>query len=250
MNSYLGEDRSAGSYDDVRRVDLKPLLLTGIVVHSNPRPHRTTPPAGYGLSADHCAVARSYGTGAWPARVKDLVGRRGTLKDLTDDKTLERIPVDVPDKDRVYLSLGRHSELHKRILDDMLPMFCGGSEVLYIGDAARKKVLLEDAKLRDLGIALGRGLIPDIIAYSKRRNVLYLVEAVYSNPFSPHRRLEMLNRTGGCKADIVLISAFHDRKDFRRFAGEIAWGTEAWIADEPNHMIYFNGDGFQGAAKP
>lgn len=242
MNSHLGEARSAGSYDDVRRIDLKPLVLAGIVARSKPRAAQNNPARGYGISVDYCSVARSYGTRSWKARVGELVRRRGTLADMTDERTADRIPVDVPDKDRVYLSLGRHSELHKRIIDDMLPVFCGGSEVLYIGDTARKKVLSEDAKLRDLGVDFGRGLIPDIVAYSREKNALYLIEAVYSsNPFSPHRRLEMSNRVRGCRAGVVFISAFHDRKDFRRFAEEIAWETEAWIADEPGHMIHFDG---------
>lgn len=249
MNAHLGERRSAGSYDDVRRGDLKPLVLAGIVVRSKPDAAQNNPSRGYGLSADHCAVARSYGTRAWKVRVKDLVQRKGTLEDMIDSKRVDKIPIDVPDKDRVYLSLGRHSELHKKIMDDMLPAFCGGSEVLYIGDTARRKVLLEAKKLRELGIDFGRGLIPDIVAYSRSKNVLYLIEAVYSsNPFSPHRKLEMSNRTSGCKADVVFISAFHDKKDFKRFAGEIAWGTEAWIASEPDHMIHFNGDKFMGAS--
>ncbi|MBQ1642979.1 MAG: restriction endonuclease, partial [Treponema sp.] len=30
------------------------------------------------------------------------------------------------------------------------------------------------------------------------------------------------------------------------YAQEIAWETEAWIADNPTHMIHFNGDKFIG----
>ena len=30
---------------------------------------------------------------------------------------------------------------------------------------------------------------------------------------------------------------------------EIAWETEVWIADNPDHMVHFNGDKFIGPYK-
>ena len=32
-----------------------------------------------------------------------------------------------------------------------------------------------------------------------------------------------------------------DKKEFKRHISEISWETEVWIADEPEHMIHFNG---------
>jgi adenine-specific DNA-methyltransferase len=42
------------------------------------------------------------------------------------------------------------------------------------------------------------------------------------------------------------VTAFPDRVTFRKFAKDIAWETEVWIADNPDHMIHFNGDKFLG----
>ena len=39
------------------------------------------------------------------------------------------------------------------------------------------------------------------------------------------------------------------RQTYRKFAHEIAWETEVWIADAPEHMIHFNGDKFLGPYK-
>ncbi|MDE5070124.1 MAG: BsuBI/PstI family type II restriction endonuclease, partial [Trichodesmium sp. St4_bin8_1] len=33
---------------------------------------------------------------------------------------------------------------------------------------------------------------------------------------------------------------------FRKFAVDIAWETEVWIADAPDHIIHFNGEKFLG----
>ena len=41
-------------------------------------------------------------------------------------------------------------------------------------------------------------------------------------------------------------AAFPDRAEFRKNAADIAWETEVWIADNPDHMIHFNGDRFLG----
>ena len=49
--------------------------------------------------------------------------------------------------------------------------------------------------------------------------------------------------------DKVYISAFPDKKTFTHYAQDIAWETEAWIADNPTHMIHFNGDKFLGPHK-
>jgi type II restriction enzyme len=40
-----------------------------------------------------------------------------------------------------------------------------------------------------------------------------------------------------------------DRKTFRKFAPEIAWETEVWIAESPDHLIHFDGEKFLGPYK-
>lgn len=31
---------------------------------------------------------------------------------------------------------------------------------------------------------------------------------------------------------------------------DVAWETEVWIADNPDHLVHFNGDKFLGPYKP
>lgn len=247
MNRHLGESRSPGSYDDVRRRDLRPLVQAGIVVESMPASSPNNPSRGYGLSVDHGRVARSYGTKRWGRDLAELLSRRGAPGDAPGGRAVEKLPVDVPGRERVLMSLGRHGELHKLVIEEMLPRFCHGSEVLYVGDARQRSLLMDGGKLAALGFQVGQGLLPDVIAYSRDRNVLYLIEAVHtSNPFSAARRREMGNLGTGCRAGISYISAFRSRREFRKFAAEIAWETAVWIADEPDHVIHFNGGGAIG----
>ena len=44
-----------------------------------------------------------------------------------------------------------------------------------------------------------------------------------------------------CPAEIIFLTAFLTKKDFRKWALDIAWETEVWIAETPEHMVHFNG---------
>ena len=41
---------------------------------------------------------------------------------------------------------------------------------------------------------------------------------------------------------VVFVIAFLNRKEFQRLVRAVPWGTVAWFAEEPDHMIHFNGD--------
>jgi len=45
------------------------------------------------------------------------------------------------------------------------------------------------------------------------------------------------------------VTAFFTRSDFRKHAADIAWETEVWIAEDPTHMIHYNGPKFLGPYK-
>ena len=60
------------------------------------------------------------------------------------------------------------------------------------------------------------------------------------------RRNSLKKLTAPCTASVIFITAFLDKKTFRKFSSQIAWETEVWIADKPDHMIHFNGDRFLG----
>ena len=94
------------------------------------------------------------------------------------------------------------------------------------------------------------GKMPDVILYVENKKWLVLVESVTSHgPVDSKRYIELEELFGNINADKVYISAFPDKKTFTHYAQEIAWETEAWIADNPTHMIHFNGDKFIGPHK-
>lgn len=89
--------------------------------------------------------------------------------------------------------------------------------------------------------------MPDVVLYSEDKNWLYFVESVTSvGPMEPKRIKEIEEMTAGVTAGKIYVTAFLDFKTFKKFSESLAWETEVWIADMPDHMIHLNGDKFLG----
>lgn len=89
--------------------------------------------------------------------------------------------------------------------------------------------------------------MPDVVVHHVDRDWLVLIEAVTSHgPVDPKRREELQELFAGSRASLVLVTAFADRPSMGRYLSEIAWETEVWMADAPDHLIHFNGERFLG----
>ncbi len=87
--------------------------------------------------------------------------------------------------------------------------------------------------------------MPDVVLYDEQKDHIFLIEAVTTHgPISPKRQVELGDVLKKCKAAKIYISAFLDFREFKRHIDNIAWETEVWIANNPDHMIHFNGPKF------
>ena len=68
-------------------------------------------------------------------------------------------------------------------------------------------------------------------------------------PVSAKRVVELEEFTKDCPYGIVYVTAFPNAKEFKKHVDDIAWETEVWLSDTPDHMIHFNGDRFIGPRK-
>lgn len=254
INKHFEESISRGSYDDIRRKDLKMPVVSGIVVASANKPDaaRNDPTRGYSISPEYIGIVRQFGQAGWEETVDEFMEGKPTLSDrLAADRNLNQVPISLPDGKTIQFSPGEHNLLQKAIIEQFLPRYGYGAQVLYVGDTEKKFLIRDEAALKELSFfELNRGELPDVVAYSKAKNWLYLIEAVHSSgPISPLRLLELQRLTKKCTADIVYVTAFLDRQTFRKFAPDVAWETEVWIADAPDHLIHFDGDKFLGPYK-
>jgi hypothetical protein len=252
VNLYFDENISSGSYDDIRRKDLKLLVLAEIIVQSNPNAATNDSTRGYALNPMYAKLVRQYGAKDWQQQVAKALKGVEPIKDrLQRKRKLVRIPVTLPSGKKLRFSKGEHNDLQKAIIEDFLPRFGFGAEVLYVGDTSDKYLHLDFERLSKLGfVQLSHEELPDIIAYSQKKKWLFLIEAVHtSGPISETRLIQLQRMTKDCKADVVYVTAFLNRAKFRQYVADIAWETEVWIADNPDHMVHFNGDKFIGPYK-
>lgn len=254
INQYFEENISPGSYDDIRRKHLKLLVLADLVLNSanNPSAAPNDPTRGYTLSGEFKTLITHYGTADWGIKLKLFNKNRPSLTEILQRKRdIPKVRVTLSTGHILDFSRGGHNQLQREIIEEFLPRFGGECEVLYIGDATNKYLLRNDDKLKKLGFfELTHDSLPDIVAYNEGRNWLFLIEAFYtSGPMSEERILELKKALTKCSADLIFVTAFTSKTDFRKNIADIGWETEVWTADNPDHVVHFNGGKFFGPYK-
>lgn len=247
-NENYGEHISPGSYDDIRRKDLKLLIEAGIVINSSSKENLATnnPSRGYALSKSFVELLYSYGSEEWDMRLSEYLKEVKSLKEeLECRRNLMKVPVTLPGGKRINLSYGAHNDLQKEIIETFLPLFGFGAEVLYVGDTTDKFLHLDEKALKEINFSvLEHDELPDVVAYSHEKNLLYLIEAYHSTGEWNEIRVRKVKRKlkeSGCTADVVFFTAFETKNAFKQKAKDIAWETEVWIAESPEHLVHFNG---------
>lgn len=162
-------------------------------------------------------------------------------------KRMEMMPVKINGIDFTF-STGKHNALQKAIIEQFAPRFAPNCECLYVGDTTEKDLVKNVERLAKLGFAITlHDKMPDVVLYCEDRNWIYFVEAVTSvGPMDPKRIVEIKSMTERVSAGMIFVTAFLDFKTYKKFSELLAWETEVWIAEMPDHMIHLNGDRFLG----
>lgn len=162
-------------------------------------------------------------------------------------KEMRKMPVRINHQDFTF-SPGRHNQLQKAIIEEFAPRFAPNSECLYVGDTIQKDLVKNVEKLSYLGFEITlHDKMPDVVLYRDDKNWIYFIESITSvGPMDPKRIVEIETMTQNVRAGKIYISAFLDFATFKKFSDQLAWETEVWIADMPDHMIHLNGDKFLG----
>jgi hypothetical protein len=207
-----------------------------------------SPRAHYAISNEALSVIKTYNTKKWKSAVKTFISQIGTLSQAYEkQRSMELIPVTLEGK-KIKLSAGKHNEVQAVIIEQFAPRFAGGARVLYLGDTANKDLHIDKKGLERIGISITEhSKLPDVVIYDEEREWLFLIEVVTSHgPVSPKRILELEEFLKESKVGRIYVTAFPNKSEFKKHIADIAWETEVWIADNPDHMIHFNGDRFIG----
>ena len=202
----------------------------------------------YRLTEETVKMLRTMGTSAWKTSVKRFLCDHEKLIDLyASKKKMTMMPVNI-NGESFKFSTGKHNELQKAIIEEFAPRFAPNSECLYVGDTIEKDLVKNVEKLKKLGFEITlHDKMPDVVLYREDKDWIYFVESVTSvGPMNPKRILEITEMTKDVKVGKIFVTAFLDFKTYKKFAEDLAWETEVWIAEMPEHMIHLNGDRFMG----
>lgn len=245
-NNNYNERISPGSYDDIRRRDLLLPIQAGVVINSSSLSNQSTnnPTRGYALNPLFAKFARDAKTRQRSICLEEYKTQMASLsEELERKRNLQKLPVKLPSGLSLTLSQGEHNTLQKLIVEDFLPRFGMGAEVLYLGDTSNKRLHVDQRTLDAIGFfPLEHDELPDVVAFCQKKNLLFLIEAVHSTgPFDEIRIRKLKKHLRKCAAQVIFVTSFLNKKEFRKWAADIAWESEVWIADSPEHMIHFNG---------
>ena len=251
VGNVLGNPYAENSRESFRRQVLHQFVQGGICLYNPDAPDLATNSSlnHYKLTGEAWQAVITYGTKKWPAARDTFLRSAGSLHEkYSAARDLKQVPVILPDGRKLLLSPGKHNEVQAAIVMEFAPRFAPGATLLYLGDTAQKSLVLYEAEMRAIGLPLNQhDKMPDVVLLDRKRNWLFLVEAVTSHgPMSPKRVVELGKILKTSTAGLVYVSAFPDVAEFKKHAADIAWETEVWLADVPDHMMHFNGDRFLG----
>jgi hypothetical protein len=237
--------------ETIRRQTLHQFVDAGLVVENPDNPERPTnsPKWCYQIAPKALELLRTLKASGFDERLRAyLVEIPGLKAEYERARDLRRIPVTLPTGELVTLSPGGQNVLIKQMIDDFCSLYTPGGQVLYVGDSNDKWKIFTKDELASLGVRVdSHGKMPDLVVYMPDKNWLVLLEAASSHgPVDGKRRGELETLFGQSSAGLVFVSCFPDRNDMRKYLSQIAWETEVWCADNPTHLIHFNGERFLG----
>ena len=246
-----GRQYAPNSRETFRRQTLHQFDAAALVIANPDRPDRPTnsPKFCYQMTDETAGVVRTFGTRAFAQAIADFKANHATLRARNaQHREMVKVPAVLPDGKTLQLSPGAHSLLIRDIVQQFLPRFTPGGTVLCVGDTAGKNDFFDKANFTAIGADVKKaGKLPDVVIHDIKRDWLVLVESVTSHgPVDSKRKRELEALLSDARPGLVFVTAFPSRSYANAHMSTIAWETDVWLADNPTHLIHFNGDRFLG----
>ena len=248
-NQHYGTTYAENSRETFRKQAMH-RFRTAALIEDNGKA-TNSPNYRYRITDETLKVLRAWGSNSAEKQMNRFLAYHEKLVDIyASKKKMTMMPVKINGLDFQF-STGKHNELQKAIIEEFAPRFAPSSECLYVGDTTQKDLVKNVNKLKKLGFSITlHDKMPDVVLYREEEDWIYFVESVTSvGPMDPKRILEITDMTKDVKSGKIFVTAFLDFATYKKFADSLAWETEVWIADMPDHMIHLNGDKFLGPRK-
>jgi BsuBI/PstI restriction endonuclease len=251
MKAKYRKEYAPNSRETVRRQTIHQFVQANIAVYNPDKPNRAINSGDtvYQIEPSCLELLKSFGTRDYARKLEEYLAARPTLSQrYAMQRKSELVSLQLPEGKEIRFSPGAHSELIRDIVVQFGPRFVPGGRLVYAGDTGDKFGFFDQAILKSLGVIVdSHGKMPDVVIHYPEKGWLVLAEAVTSHgPVDAKRHQELKALFSASTAGLVFVSAFPTRKVFLKYLEHISWETEVWIADQPSHLIHFNGARFLG----
>jgi hypothetical protein len=158
--------------------------------------------------------------------------------------------IKLPTGETRRLSPGPSSGLTKMVIEQFTPRFLKEPGLILLSESGKKIVQQDDQLAKSIGLNISvADVLPDIVLVdlgAKTPLIVFIEVVINSGPISEKRKEDLLRsaeKTGFSPKNILFVTAFldHNSTGFRKFAADIAWGSFAWFAAEPDYIIIMRG---------
>lgn len=245
IRDYYDVDYAENSRETFRKQAMHPFRMASLIEDNGMATN--SPNYRYRITDEFLSALKEVGKRKNSALDQFMANHDNLIALYASKKKMQKLPVRINNKNFTF-SPGKHNQLQKAIIEEFAPRFAPGSECLYVGDTIQKDMVKNIEKLSQLGFEITlHDKMPDVVLYREDKHWIYFIESVTSvGPMDPKRIIEIESITGHVTAGKIYVTAFLDFATFKKFSEQLAWETEVWIADMPDHMIHLNGDKFLG----
>lgn len=247
--AQVGKSYAENSRETVRKQGINALMAMGLVEKNpdDPTLPQNSSLTHYALTKDALDAIRRFGSNAW-IRYADRLRAAAPNRSAVQNRRRSRLGtiITLPTGKVLQLSPGSHGLIIAAVVEDFMQTFIRDAELLYVSDTSNKQMWVNAEKAKQLRVNIDPAKkLPDVIAHDPALNALVLIEVVDSGGAMTDQRVAELDKLFRTRdRGLAFVTAFSTFADFRKFLSEIAWDTDVWIVEEPDHMIHYNGHKF------
>ena len=165
------------------------------------------------------------------------------------------VPVTFPNGSTRNLAPGPSSIISKAVVEVFAPRFLEQPVVLWLSESGNKVVVQDDKLAAKLGLKIEPDKnLPDLIlADVGGDHPLFVFVEVVATDGAMHQRrkdaiLALTDAAGFPRDHVAFLTAYAHREGpgYRKTVSHLAWGSFAWFAAEPDHLVVMR----DGVGKP
>ena len=247
VKSKYGREYAPNTRETFRRYVLHQFIQAGVVELNpdNPDLPTNSPQTHYRLSLELATILKEYNTSNWHEALKRFIASHPPLRErYRKYRAPANLPVELPGNITVKLSAGKHNRLQVQVLEEFIPRFVADAEVVYLGDTASKALYINEKVVERLKVLLSEHeKLPDIMVYDNAKEEVVPDRGCHLAWLNDPKTVEELSAVfRDCTAQLIYVTAFASIQVYKHFLDKIAWETEVWISEIPDHLIHYNGD--------